>query len=97
MTVESHSHPPAVLEAVTLLRGSLQDGYDPASDATLASAVARLQAELKDDMTAYWALLWAMTRAAELGVGIAAKAFDLDPDTVLDQLTVGLHHVDHME
>ncbi|MEV1024164.1 hypothetical protein [Streptomyces sp. NPDC050264] len=96
MTVESHSRPPAVLEAVALLRGSLQDGYDPASEATLAGAVARLQARLEDDVTAYWALLWAMTRAAELGVGTAAKAYDLDPDTVLDQLTLGLHRVDRM-
>lgn len=96
MSLESQYHPPAALEALTLLRGALQDGYTPASEAQLDSAVLRLRQRLGDDAAAHCALLWAMTHAAELSVGVAAKAYDLHPDAVLDQVTVGLRRVDHM-
>ncbi|NEB81886.1 hypothetical protein G3I40_42740 [Streptomyces sp. SID14478] len=97
MHLESQSHSPAALEALALLRGSLCDGYTPASDAQLRAAVEHLRRSQGDDASAHGALLWAMTHAAELGVGVAAQAYDLSPDAVLDQITVGLKRVDSME
>lgn len=97
MPLESQYRPSAALEAMTLLRGALQDGYVPASEAQLAEAVHRLRRQLGDDGRARGALLWAMTHTAELSVGVAAKAYDLNPEAVLDHLTVGLQRVDHME
>ncbi|MGY0489082.1 hypothetical protein [Streptomyces sp. WG-D5] len=97
MTLEIPSHPSATLEALTLLRGALQDGYTPASRAQLDSAVLRVGRRLGDDAAAHCALLWAMTHTAELSVGVAAQAYDLDPDSVLDELTVGLRRVEERE
>ncbi|MGW5733109.1 MULTISPECIES: hypothetical protein [Streptomyces] len=96
MPLESQYRPSAALEAMTLLRGALQNGYAPASEAQLVEAVDRLRRQLGDDVAAHEALLWAMTHAAELSVGVAAKAYDLDPEAVLDHLTLGLQRVDHM-
>ncbi|MEU6767815.1 hypothetical protein ABZ916_35570 [Streptomyces sp. NPDC046853] len=97
MPIESQYRPSAALEAMALLRGSLQNGYAPASEAQLVQAVHRLRRQLgDDDAAAHCALLWAMTHAAELSVGVAAKAYDLDPDAVLDHLTLGLQRVDRM-
>ncbi|MFZ3554510.1 hypothetical protein [Streptomyces sp. BH055] len=97
MPLETPSHPSATLEALTLLRGSLQDGYTPASSAQLDSAVLRLRQRLGNEAAAHCALLWAMTHTAELSVGVAAQAYDLDPGSVLDQLTVGLRGVDQRQ
>ncbi|MET8472534.1 hypothetical protein ABZY90_27980 [Streptomyces sp. NPDC006422] len=95
MPLESPSHSSATLEALTLLRRALRDGYTPASQAQLDSAVLRLRDRFGDDASAHCALLWAMTHTAELSVGVAAQAYDLDPDSVLDELTVGLRRVEH--
>ncbi|MFJ4714264.1 hypothetical protein [Streptomyces sp. NPDC088785] len=96
MTLDSQYRPPATLEALSLLRGALNKGYTPASEAQLDLAVARLKQQVGDDAAAHCALLWAMTHAAELGVGVAAQAYDLHPDAILDQLTLGLRRVDHL-
>ncbi|MGD6753418.1 hypothetical protein [Streptomyces sp. BH105] len=96
MHLESQSHSPAALEALTLLRGVFRHGYAPASDVQLSAAVAHLRRMLGDDEVARRALLWAMTHTAELSVGVAARAYDLSPDVVLDQVTVGLKGVDGM-
>ncbi|MFZ3558854.1 hypothetical protein [Streptomyces sp. BH055] len=96
MHLESQSHSPATLEALTLLRGAFRHGYAPASEAQLGAAVAHLRRVLGDDQAARCALLWAMTHTAELSVGVAAKAYDLSPDAVLDHVTVGLKGVDGM-
>ncbi|MYW70207.1 hypothetical protein GTY65_40085 [Streptomyces sp. SID8379] len=96
MHLESQSHSPAALEALTLLRGALRNGYAPASDTQLDAAIIHLRDMLGDDKAARCALLWAMTHAAELSVGVAAQAYDLSPDAVLDQVTIGLQRVDSM-